>query len=42
MIPIALVMLWAELNYLHRLFDESWGSKTVANEQPVQMFAKPV
>ncbi len=41
MIPLALVMLWAELQYLQRLFDDSWGSKTVINEQPVTMFAKP-
>ena len=41
MIPLALVMLWAELQYLQRLFDDSWGSRTIANEQPVTMFAKP-
>lgn len=41
MIPLALVILWAELQYLQRLFDDSWGSQTISNEQPVTMFAKP-
>lgn len=41
MIPLALAMLWAELQYMQRLFDDSWGSKTVINEQPMTMFAKP-
>jgi exosortase len=42
MIPLALVMLWAELQYLQRLFDDSWGSRSIVNEQPVTMFAKSV
>lgn len=41
MMPLALLMMWAELKYLQLLFDDSWGSRSIVNEQPVRMFSSP-
>ena len=42
MMPMALLMLWAELKYLSLLFDSSWSSRMVTDEQPIGLFSKPV